>query len=205
MTRSDLADLMAFALVAEEGSFARAAARLGVSASAVSHALRGIEERLGVKVLHRTTRSVAPTEAGRQLLDRLEPALADIEQAVAGLGTFRDQPAGRVRICAHRWAATHLIAPKLAALRATYPAVVVELSVEDGLVDIVSAGCDAGVRHGETIARDMVSVRIEPDRRTAVVASPRYFDQHPRPTTPEDLKDHRCIVYREVTSGKPLP
>lgn len=205
MPRSDLADLAAFATVAEERSFVRAAARLGVSASAVSHGLRGLEERLGVKLLHRTTRSVALTEAGRRLLERLRPALGEIDDAVGDLSQYRDRPAGRVRISSHHWAAEDLIAPRLAALREAYPEVVVELSIEDGLTDIVTAGFDAGVRPGEVVARDMVAVRIGPDQRTAVVAAPSYFERHPRPLAPEDLKAHRCVLYRGVTSGRPSP
>ena len=201
MTRDDLSDLAAFAVIAEERSFTRAASRLLVSGSALSHALRGLEERLGVKLVSRTTRSVAPTEAGSRLLERLGPALADIGAAVGELSAYRDRPAGRVRISTSRAAALALIAPKIPPLKASYPDVVVELAVDDGLTDIVTAGFDAGVRSGELIARDMVSVRIGRDDRYAVVGSPGYFRDRPAPVMPEELSRHHCIAYRHVTAG----
>jgi DNA-binding transcriptional LysR family regulator len=202
MRREDLADLAAFALIVEERSFTRAAARLGLSASALSHAMRALEERLGVKLLHRTTRSVAPTQAGERLLARLKPALGDIEAAVDELGTQRERPAGRVRISAHRMAAMMLVLPKLKRLRRDYPEVIVELTVDDGLTDIVSAGFDAGIRFRDRVALDMVSVQIGPRMRTAVVAAPSYFEIHPPPSSPQELMRHACIGYRFTTSGR---
>jgi DNA-binding transcriptional LysR family regulator len=202
MRREDLSDLAAFALIVEERSFTRAAARMGLSASALSHAMRTLEERLGVKLLHRTTRSVAPTQAGERLLERLKPALGDIEAAVDELGTQRQRPAGRVRINAHRTAAMGLVLPKLRRLRHDYPEVIVELTVDDGLTDIVSAGFDAGIRYRKQLARDMVSVQIGPPERTIVVAAPSYFETHPPPSSPQELMRHACIGYRFTTSGR---
>ena len=201
MRRQDLADLLLFATVAEQGSFTRAAVLLGLSGSALSHAMRGLEERLGMSLLHRTTRSVAPTHAGEQLLRRLGPALRDIEVGLEVLAGSRAAPAGRLRISTHRVAALTLIIPKLAALARTHPGIVVELAIEEGLVDIVSAGFDAGVRHGEQLAKDMVAVRIGPDCRTAVVTSPAYLAERARPSTPGALDQYACIGYRHTTSG----
>ena len=153
------------------------------------------------QLVNRTTRSVAPTEAGRRLLERLMPAFGDIASAVAALSDYRGRPAGHVRINASRIAARTLIAPKIAQLRREHPDVLVELSVDDGLTDIVTSGYDAGVRSGELIDKDMISVRIGPDQRFAVVGSPEYFKDHPIPVAPEALSDHRCIAYRHITSG----
>ena len=201
MKRDDIADLATFAVIAEERSFTRAAARLDVSVSALSHALRLFEARVGVKLLHRTTRSVSPTGAGERLLQRLAPALGDIDEAFGALANYRDVPAGRVRINTHRMAAISLIAPKLSELRARYPDVVVDLSVDDGRTDIVAAGFDAGIRPGEFVAKDMISVRIAPDSRAIVVGSPVYFAAHSPPATPEDLAQHHCIAYRQISGG----
>ena len=196
MKRQDLSDLATFAIIAEEHSFTRAAARLDVSGSALSHILSALEERLGVKLIHRTTRSLALTEAGERLIARLGPALEDIEAAIEDLQARRDRPAGRVRISAHRNAALFAIAPKLRRFKSDYPDVVVELAVEDGLTDIVSAGFDAGVRSGELVAKDMISVRIGPEQHSAVVAAPAYFTSRSAPLSPEDLRRHDCIAYR---------
>ncbi|WP_174296639.1 LysR family transcriptional regulator [Sphingomonas bacterium] len=201
MPQIDLSGLAAFAEVARLKSFTRAAAQLHVSPSALSHAIRRLEEKLGVKLVSRTTRSVAATEAGCRLLDSLDPALANIAAGIEQLGAYRERPAGRVRISAPRIPATTLIAPKLAALRRDYPDILVELSVEGGLTDIVAAGFDAGVRTGELIARDMISMRIGPDERMAVVAAPAYLADHPAPASPDALSTHRCIGYRYITSG----
>ncbi|HZV64815.1 MAG TPA: LysR family transcriptional regulator, partial [Telluria sp.] len=200
MDRDKLADLAAFAIIAEERSFRKAAARLGISGSALSHAMRVLEDRLGVKLLHRTTRNIAPTEAGERLLAGLKPALVDIDHALQGLDSYRGRPAGRVRISAHRSAAIHLIAPKLRGLRDAYPEVIVELSIDDGLIDIVSAGFDAGVRRGEQLEKDMISVRVGADSQMAVVASPDYFMNAPYPTSPSGLSQHSCIGYRYIAS-----
>ena len=201
MPQIDLSGLAAFAEVARLQSFTRAAAQLHVSPSALSHAIRRLEEKLGVKLVSRTTRSVAATEAGRRLLDSLDPALADIAAGIEHLSAYRERPAGRVRISAPRIPATTLIAPKLVALRRDYPDILVELSVEGGLIDIVAGGFDAGVRAGELIARDMISVRIGPEDRMAVVGAPDYLASHPAPMSPDALSDHHCIGYRYITSG----
>lgn len=201
MQRQDLGDLAIFEMIAREGNFGRAARRLGFSSSAVSHALRGLEARLGLKLLHRTTRSVSLTEAGTRVLTRLRPALAEIEASVQQLHALRDTPSGHVKISAHHNAATLTIAPKLAMLRRHHPGISVELVVEDDLVDIVAKGFDAGVRPGERIDQDMVAVPIGPDRRSAVVASPGYLAHAPAPALPDELGGHACIAFRQVSSG----
>lgn len=187
-------------MVAEERSFTRAAARLGLSPSSVSHAMRALEDRLDVKLLHRTTRSVSLTDAGERLLGMLRPAMADVTAAVDALGELRDRPAGRVRLTVHHGAAMSLFAPRLPEFARQHPGIELEISVDSGLVDIVAGRFDAGVRLGEQIARDMISVRIGRDERAAVVASPAYFRQHPVPRTPADLGAHRCLRYRHVSS-----
>jgi DNA-binding transcriptional LysR family regulator len=202
MRREDLSDLMVFAAIAEDRSFTRAATRFGLSSSALSHALRELELRLGVKLLNRTTtRSVSLTEGGDQLLREIRPAFADIGRSLDALSELRDRPAGRVRISAHRMATLLRIAPKLASLKRAYPEVTVELSIEDNLVDIVAAGYDAGVRRGERLDKDMIAIRIGPEEYSAVVASPSYLERRSAPLVPEDLVGHTCIVYRHSTSG----
>jgi DNA-binding transcriptional LysR family regulator len=202
MKRDELSALMAFAVIVEEGNFGRAGARLGLSASALSHILRGLEERLSVKLLHRTTRSFSPTDAGKIILEKLRPALAEIEGALDTVGEYRDSPKGHVRICTHRMGAMSIIAPKLRQLRTTYPDVLLEITIEDGLCDIVSAGFDAGVRPGEMLPRDMVAIRIGPPTIPVIVGSPLYFENHPIPQTPEELALHKCIAYRQISTGK---
>ncbi|RWR05196.1 LysR family transcriptional regulator [Paenirhodobacter populi] len=204
MKRDDLADLMAFAVIAEERSFTRAAVRLGLSSSALSHAIRLLEDRLGTKLLSRTTRSVAPTAAGERLLARLAPALDEISEGVEALNEERDRPSGLVRINSHQSAALLHVVPKLRELRRLYPDIVVDLTTNDGLVDIVTAGYDAGIRHGEHLARDMVAVRISPEYQSAVVASPEYMRDRAQICTPSDLSDHDCLTWRYPTSGAPL-
>ncbi len=201
MDRDTWTDLAAFAAIADAGSFTRAAAGLGVSPSALSHAMRGLETRLGVRLLNRTTRSVAPTEAGERLLERLRPAIGDLGELLGRLGAERDRPAGRLRISAHRTAAVYLIAPRLPGFRAAHPDVQVELAVEDGLVDIVAAGFDVGVRHEHVLDRDMISVRVGGALRTVVVGAPGYLARMGPPGTPEELLGHRCLVYRYTSSG----
>src|SRR5579885_3575416 len=186
MARAPLADLADFAAVAAHGSFRRAARERGVSPSALSHAIRELEERLGVRLLNRTTRSVAVSASGQRLLARLRPALADIEIALEELNSFRDQPTGVLKLNVPRAAAPIVIAPVLSRFAAKYPGIRVEVAADDGLVDIVAAGFDAGVRFGERIPRDMVAVRIGPDLRFAVVASPRYFEERSKPRIPQD-------------------
>lgn len=205
MRRDELGDLAAFVAVADELSFTRAAARLGLSASALSHAMRALEERMGVRLLARTTRSVRPTEAGERLLLTLRPALADVGAAVAQLRGSRDRPAGTVRLTAPRHAAASVVWPALPGFLDAHPDVRVELTLDDGLTDIVAGRYDAGVRFGERVAGDMVAVRIGPDIRSAVVASPAYLAGRSAPATPRDLAGHRCISYRFATSGGLIP
>jgi DNA-binding transcriptional LysR family regulator len=201
MKREDIADLMAFAIIAEEKSFTKAAVRLGLSSSALSHAIRLLEERLGTKLLNRTTRSVAPTAAGHRLLARLSPALGEIAEGIEALAEERDRPSGTVRINTHRSAALLHVLPRLKALRQAYPEVFLELSIDDGIVDIVADGFDAGIRHGEQLARDMIAVRISPEYRSTVVASPEYLAGKPAILAPSDLLQHDCLAWRFRTSG----
>lgn len=201
MRRDYLSDLAAFMAVAEERSFTRAAARLGTSQSALSHTIRRLEEQLGVRLLARTTRSVAPTEAGERLLATIRPSLAEIDRGLATLGELRDRPAGRVRINAGDHAIDTLLWPRLARLLVDYPEIEVELTADTGLIDIVAEGYDAGVRTGDQLARDMIAVRIGPAMRMAVVGSPAYFRTHPIPKRPQDLTAHECINLRLPTRG----
>ncbi|KSB88918.1 LysR family transcriptional regulator [Caulobacter vibrioides] len=196
-----LDDLAAFALVARERSFTRAGAKLGVSASALSQTIKGLEARLGLRLLARTTRSVAATEAGERLLATLAPRLEEIEQALAALSDLRERPAGTIRITAGEHAAQTILQPGLARLLPDYPDIRVEVIVDYGLVDIVAEGFDAGVRLGEQVAKDMIALRIGPDMRMAVVGSPAYFAGRPRPQAPQDLTEHNCINMRLPTYG----
>lgn len=196
MQRAGLSDLSAFVAVATHRSFTRAAAALGLSASALSHTVRGLEERLDLRLLNRTTRSVAPTEAGERLLERLRPALRDIDDALEDANAFRDKPAGRLRLNVPHSAALLLLAPVMTRFIKAYPQMRLEITIEDRLVDIVAGGYDAGVRFGESVERDMVAVRIGPDLRLAVVGAPGYFQRHPKPRRPHDLHDHACIRFR---------
>jgi DNA-binding transcriptional LysR family regulator len=201
MRREELADLSAFVVVAEERSFTRAAAKLGTSQSALSFTVRRLEERLGVRLLSRTTRSVAPTEAGERLLRTLGPALDKIGEELAALSELREKPAGTIRITAGEHAAQAVLWPALATLLPHYPDIKVELIVDYGLTDIVAERYDAGVRLGEQVARDMIAVRIGPDFRWAVVGAPSYFAKRTRPKRPQDLTAHDCINLRLPTYG----
>lgn len=201
MRREQLADLTAFLAVAEEKSFTRAAARLGLSQSALSHTVRRLEGDLGLRLLSRTTRSVAPTEAGARLIETLRPALANIDDKLADLSALRDRPAGEVRINSSEHAARTLLWPALARLLPAYPDIRVELAIDQSLADIVAGRFDAGVRLGEQVARDMIAVRIGPDLRMAVVASPAYLTEHSAPNTPHELTGHECINLRLPTLG----
>ncbi|HEV2678670.1 MAG TPA: LysR family transcriptional regulator [Aliidongia sp.] len=193
---SDLSELDAFAAVARHRSFRKAAVERGVSASALSHALRSLEDRLGVRLLNRTTRSVTPTEAGRQLLARLDPALAEIADALAALNSFQDVPAGTLRLNVPRLAARFLLAPILADFTAAYPRVQLEIVTDDLLVDVVGQGFDAGVRFGESLARDMIAVPIGRPQRFVVVAAPGHIAARGIPAEPRDLMAHACICRR---------
>ena len=201
MQKRDLTDLQSVLVVARERSFTKAAAKLGVSQSALSHTVRELEERLGVRLLTRTTRSVAPTEAGERLLRRVGPRLEEIETELSSLRALRDKPAGTIRITAGEHAAQTVLWPKLSKLVPKYPDIKLELIVDYGLRDIVAERYDAGVRSGEQIAKDMIAVRLGPDMRMAVVGAPSYFAKRPRPKHPQDLTDHSCINLRLPTRG----
>lgn len=201
MAKSELGDLAAFAIVAEERSFTRAAARIGTSQSALSHTVRRLEESLGLKLLARTTRSVGLTEAGAQLLETLSPALGEIRARLDELGRLRERPAGTVRITCSQHAAQTLLWPAIDAVMARYPEIHVELSVDGSLTNIVTDRFDAGIRLGEQVERDMIAVRIGPDLRMLVVGSPAYLARHPAPSTPRDLTNHDCINMRMATKG----
>ncbi len=201
MRREELADLSAFVVIAEERSFTRAAAKLGTSQSALSFTVRRLEERLGVRLLSRTTRSVAPTEAGERLLRTLGPALDKIGGELAALSELREKPAGTIRITAGEHAAQAVLWPALATLLPHYPDIKVELITDYGLTDIVAERYDAGVRLGEQVARDMIAVRVGPDFRWAVVGAPSYFAKRTRPKRPQDLTAHDCINLRLPTYG----
>src|SRR6266567_500139 len=201
MQRGNLDNLLAFVAVGRERSFAKAAAKLGVSQSALSHTIRELEERLGVRLLTRTTRSVSPTEAGERLLQRLGPRFEEIEAEVAGIRELRDKPAGTIRITATEYAADAILLPKLAKLMREYPDIKVEIMIDYGLTDIVAQRFDAGVRSGEQVAKDMIAVRIGPDMRMAVVGAPSYFRGRPEPKKPHDLINHNCITLRLPSGG----
>ncbi|MDU0307790.1 LysR family transcriptional regulator [Rhizobium sp. 25PS6] len=201
MPRPVVNDLIAFLAVARAQSFTKAAGKLGVSQSALSHTIRGLEERLGLRLLTRTTRSVAPTEAGERLLVSIGPRLDEIESELAALSALREKPAGTIRINAGEHAADAVLWPALEKLLPDYPDINVEIIVDYGLTDIVAERYDAGVRLGEQVAKDMIAVRIGPDMRMAVVGAPAYFDTRPKPLTPQDLTDHNCINLRLPTYG----
>src|SRR5215208_8023512 len=205
MIRETVSDLIAFIAVAREGSFTKAAVQLGVSQPALSHTLRSLEARLGVRLLNRTTRSVAPTETGERLLRSIEPPFAQIEGTLTALTELRDMPSGMVRISSTQHAAETVLWPRLSAVMRRYPDITVELVTDEGLTDIVSARFDAGVRVGEFVEKDMIAVRIGPEMRQAIVGSPDYFKSRPVPKRPEDLTGHRCINLRRVTRGGYFP
>ena len=204
MPRDNLNELTAFLAVAREKSFTKAAAKLGVSQSALSHTMRALEERLGVRLLARTTRSVSPTEAGERLLRTAGPRLDEIEAELAALGELRDKPAGTIRITAGEHSAESILWPALARLLPDYPDIAVEIMVDYGLTDIVAERYDAGVRLGEQLAKDMIAIKIGPEMRMAVVGAPSYFRQHPWPEVPQDLTAHNCIQIRMPTHGNIL-
>ena len=201
MAREDFNDLAAFAVVAKERSFTRAAAKIGVSQSALSQTIKALEARLGLRLLIRTTRSVSPTEAGERLLQTVAPRFEEIEAEIAALSDLREKPAGTVRITAGEHPAVTILQPALKRLLPDYPDINVEIIVDYGLTDIVSEGYDAGVRMGEQVAKDMIAVKIGPQMRMAVVGSPGYFADRPAPRVPQDLASHRCINMRLPTYG----
>jgi len=201
MPHKNLNDISAFLAVARERSFTKAAARLGLSQSALSHTVRGLEERIGLRLLTRTTRSVAPTEAGERLLRTVGPRLDEIDAELAALSELRDKPAGTIRITAGEHAAESILWPAVARLLPQYPDIKVEIVVDYGLTNIVAERYDAGVRLGEQVAKGMIAVRIGPDMRMAAVGAPSYFARRPRPKKPQDLTSHDCINLRLPTYG----
>jgi len=201
MPKETFNDVVAFLAVARERSFTKAAGKLGVSTSALSHTVRGLEERLGVRLLTRTTRSVAATQAGERLLQRVGHRFDEIEVELKALTELRDKPAGTIRITTAEHAANTVLAPALAKLLPKYPDINVEITIDYGLIDIVAQRYDAGVRSGEQVAKDMIAVRIAPDMRWAVVATPAYFATRPPPKRPQDLTEHNCINLRLATYG----
>ena len=205
MRRGDLDDLAIFVTIARTRSFTRAAAEFGLSPSTLSHTLRALEKRLGVRLLARTTRSVAPTAAGERLLASLEPALDEVARGLSALADWRDAPSGTLRLATFGYAAREILSPRLPRFLLEHPDVAVEVVVDDRLVDLVANGFDAGIRLRESVERDMVAVRVGPELRTVVVGTPGYFAGHPPPATPADLKAHVCVNYRLVGGGGLLP
>jgi DNA-binding transcriptional LysR family regulator len=205
MRRDELGDLTAFLAVAEERSFTRAAARLGTSQSSLSQTVRRLETRLGLRLLARTTRSVAATEAGDQLIETLRPAFDEIDAKLTALSELREKPAGTIRITTSQHAAETILWPAVAQLLLNYPDLRMELSIDATLTDVVAERYDAGIRLGEQVAKDMIAVRIGPDQRMAVVGAPLYFAERPAPKTPHDLNHHSCINIRLPTLGGLYP
>ncbi|ANZ87646.1 LysR family transcriptional regulator [Citrobacter freundii] len=201
MLRDNFNDLYYLIIVARERSFTRAAAKLGVSQSALSHAIRGLEERLDVRLLTRTTRSVAPTEAGERLINSISPRFDDIETELLALTDVRQRVAGNIRLTLGEHALQSTVWPALEPFLQTYPDVNVEITIDNSLTDIVTGRYDAGIRLGEQVAKDMVAVRIGPDWRMVVVGAPTYFARHGKPQTPHDLQNHSCINMRMPTLG----
>ena len=201
MAREQFNDLLWFLAVAEERSFTRAAAKLGIAQSTLSHTIKRLEARMGIRLLTRTTRNVAPTPAGERLRQSLAPRIAEIEAEIAALTAFRDKPAGRVRITLSDHALNSVVWPKLRPVLGQYPDIEVELAIDNGFRNIVEEGFDAGVRLGEGVEKDMIAVRIGPDWRLVAVAAPAYFATHPAPTHPRDLVGHSCINHRQEAAG----
>jgi DNA-binding transcriptional LysR family regulator len=204
MRRPELGEMNAFVTVAERGSFAKAAVQLGISRSRLSETVRGLEDRLGVRLLNRTTRSVAPTAAGERLLVRLRPLLDDFDAVLDSINAFRDKPAGLLRLTVPPPAANLMLAPLLSRFLAQYPAIDLEISVDQALTDIVAGRFDAGIRPGERVERDMIALRLGEKMRGVIVAAPDYLARHPRPTSPRDLETHSCIRFR-FPSGVIVP
>lgn len=198
---TEFAELAAFVAIADRGSFVKAAAVLGVSSSTLSQAMRALEERLGVRLLNRTTRSVAPTEAGERLLAQVRPALDQLGSAVEAINAFRDTPAGMLRLSVSSLAAGMIVGPVLGRFLERYPAITLDIVVDDALVNIVDGRFDAGIRYGKRIERDMVAVRVSPESRLVAIASPSYLARHSRPEVPQDLHAHNCIRFRLTTGA----
>jgi len=201
MAREDFNDLLWFLAVAEERSFTKAAAKLGITQSTLSHTIKRLETRMGIRLLTRTTRSVAPTEAGERLRQSLAPRVAEIEAEIAALMEFRDKPAGTIRITLSDHALNSVVWPKLRPVLSAYPDIKLELSIDNGLRNIVEDGFDAGIRLGESVEKDMIAIRVGPDWRMIAVASPAYLATHPVPEHPQDLIGHNCINMRQATAG----
>lgn len=201
MDRRELTDMLWFMAVAEERSFTKAAARLGTSQPTLSHTIKQLEARLGLRLLTRTTRSVSPTEAGERLLRALAPRIQDIESDIDALMEIRDKPSGTVRLTLSDHALNWIVWPKLEPVLHDYPDIHVEFSIDNGFRNIVEERFDAGVRLGESLDKDMIAVRIGPDWRLVVVASPSYFARNPKPETPQDLVRHNCMNHRQSRSG----
>jgi DNA-binding transcriptional LysR family regulator len=204
MERENASDLIAFLAVARERSFTRAAAKLGISQPALSQIVRNLEERLGVRLLSRTTRSVAATQAGERLVQALGPKFDEMDVELAALGELRERPAGNVRITSTEYAAEAILMPALAKILPNYPDIKVEVILDYGLTNIIAQQYDAGIRPGEMVAKDMIAVRVGPDLRMAVVGAPSYFERHKKPRTPQDLTNHNCINLRLPTHGGSL-
>jgi DNA-binding transcriptional LysR family regulator len=201
MRHGDFSELAAFIAVAEAGSFTRAAAKLGLSQSAVSYSVRMLEQKLGMRLISRTTRSLSLTDAGQRMLRNLRPAFDHIESEIAAVTALRDKPAGTIRITTFRYAATSVLWPVVTKFLAEYPDIEMEIILDEGLTDIVADRFDAGIRVGEQVQKDMVAVRIGPDLRMAVVGSPSYFSNHKIPQTPRELGEHRGVSYRQTSGG----
>lgn len=201
MRQGDFSELAAFIAVAEAGSFTRAAAKLGLSQSAVSYSVRMLEQKLGVRLISRTTRSLSLTDAGQRMLSNLRPAFDHIESEIAAVTALRDRPAGTIRITTFRYAATSVLWPVVTRFLSEYPDIEMEIAIDEALIDIVADRFDAGIRVGEQVQKDMVAVRIGPDLRMAVVGSPSYFANHEIPRTPRDLCEHRGVSYRQTSGG----
>jgi DNA-binding transcriptional LysR family regulator len=204
MNRDDASDLLAFLAVARERSFTRAAAKLGMTQSALSQIVRNLEERIGVRLLNRTTRSVTPTQAGERLFSSIGPKFSEMDADLAALSELREKPAGTIRLTAGEYAASEILFPALAQLLPKYPDINVEVIIDYGLTNIVAQQVDAGIRPGELVAKDMIAVRISPDLRMAVVGTPSYFLARKRPKAPQDLPSHNCLNLRLPTHGGSL-
>jgi len=201
MEINDLGALSSFLIVAEERSFTRAAKRLGVSPSAISHSMRDLEESIGVRLLSRTTRSVSLTDAGADLRARLHPAFTEIQDALGQVSGLRNQPAGRVRLLVPRLAVNSVLGPKIGEFVRNFPDIVLDITTDDSRMDIVARGFDAGIQFGEYIEKDMIAVRVSPDLKPVIVGSPGYLASHPKPKSPRDLVRHRCINFRHGDAG----